>query len=359
MEKIHQLLNDIYLNPTNPSSFGSVDKLLRAGRKKIKNLTRQQVEDYLSGQDTYTLHRSVKRNFKRIPTYADEVDSVWQMDTADVRHLARFNDGIKYLLIIIDVISRFAFVVPLKNKSAGKVAESFRVILSKYKRSPRVVVSDPGLEFRGTFTEYCKKSKILQILLRVEQKAPLAERFIRTLKEKMVKFMTFNQSKSYVHVIADLVRGYNNTVHRTIKMKPIDVNKDNQNEVKETLYGHVDQRDVINKHAIGDLVRMVKKLKALEKGTTQTTTDEVFIIKSVDLSHSPRVLYHLTDIYGDDIKGRFYEEELIKVKKVDDPASYMRPGPQRVKKTIRRTQVFQTFKGWPKKFDVKVSNKRK
>src|ERR1700722_2670038 len=125
------VLADIYYNPENTASFGSVKKLLAAGRAKIPKLTKEQVEDWLSAQDTYTLHRAVKRKFQHVPTYADHVDSVWQLDTADVRHLQHTNNGIKYLLIVIDVLSRFAFVAPMRTKEAARVVKCFRDIRTR------------------------------------------------------------------------------------------------------------------------------------------------------------------------------------------------------------------------------------
>ena len=356
MDNLELTLRKIYYNPEHPASFGSIVKLHAAARIKIKGLKRKQVEDWLSAQDTYTLHRAIKRKFLRVPTYANHVDSVWQLDTADVRHLAEYNDGIKYLLIIIDVLSRFAFVVAMHTKESSRVVKSFQQIRDLFNRTPQIVVSDPGLEFRGEFTDYLKQENIQQYLLRKEQKAPLAERFIRTLKEKMVKYMTHEDTQTYVPVIGELVRSYNNAVHSRTKHKPIDVNKDMEDEMKKILYGKYEgfvfYKD--GKFQPGDMVRQVRKLKALDKGTTQTTTNEVFIVKFIDFSRPPRILYYLTDINHKDIKGRFYEDELVRVKTLTDPRQYMKSGEKRIKKTKRKTQVFKTFKGWPNKFDIRI-----
>jgi hypothetical protein len=219
------------------------------------------------------------------------------------------------------------------------------------------VVSDPGLEFRGAFTKYLEKAKIRQYLLRVEQKAPLAERFIRTLKEKMVKYMTHDDSENYLPAIADIVRAYNNSVHSRIKRKPIEVTRDNEQDVKDILYSpYEDWTFTPSRLNENDRVRQVKKLKAFDKGSNQTTTNEVFVIKKVDHSRPPRTLYHLQDLAGDDIKGRFYDDELVRVKTLDDPHQYMHTGDKRVKKTKRKTQTFKTFRGWPKKFDMRLQN---
>lgn len=360
MDPVALTLKKIYYDPAHPAAFSSVDKLYRAAKLINSKITLDKVKQWLTGQDAYTLHRSVNRKFKRVPTYAAHVDSVWQFDTADVRHLSKYNSKIKYLLMIVDVISRFAFVVPLENKSAARIAQALDVIKTRYNRSPNCVVSDPGLEFKGDFTAYLKKKGIKQILLRVEQKAPLSERFIRTIKEKMVKYMTYQNTKRYLEVLPDIVRAYNNTVHHTIKKKPIDVNTENENEVKETLYGHLrDSTPRRPKFNIGDLVRQVKKLKALEKGTNQTTTDEVFEVVRIDPFHPPEYLYQLKDMAGDYIRGLFHAKELVLVQPSENPLErYQREGTIRVKPTKRQTQKFRTYKGWPRKFDKKLSVKK-
>lgn len=358
MDSVELTLENIYYDPEHPAAYGSIQKLYDAAKQVNKRVTLKIVKDWLSAQDSYTLHRSVNRKFKRVPTYADRIDSVWQLDTADVRHLAQYNSKVKYLLMIIDVLSRFAFVAPMTNKSAARVTECFKKIKKQFNRSPKCVVSDPGLEFRGKFTDYLKSAGIKQILLRVEQKAPYAERFIRTIKEKMVKYMTHNDTKSYLEVLPDIVRGYNTAVHRITKMKPIDVSRNNDLALKQRLYGHLAgfsfPRE--SKFQIGDLVRQVKKLKALDKGTTQTTTDEVFEIGEIIADHPPQYLYRLKDLFGGYIRGSFHAKELVKVRTVADPKKrYMKPGKLRVKKTKRIVQKFQTYKGWPRKFDVKLS----
>ena len=357
MDKSTQLLDDIYKDPADSASFGSVNKLYKKARQRSRRrISKEQVKEYLSGEDAYTLHRAVKRRFERVPIYAEHIDSIWQMDTADVKHLKRHNDGIKYLLVIVDVLSRFAFVLAMETKKASQVIQAMKKIEKDYGRRPNRVVSDPGLEFQGEFRKHLQKEGIGQLLLRKEQKAPLAERFIRTIKEKMIKFMTANDTKRYIDVLGDLVHSYNYAVHSRMKMRPADVRPEDEEKIKQTLFGkHYTPLTEKEKFRVGDLVRIVKKRKPLEKGTEKTTTDEVFIVKFVDRSHSPRILFVLEDIKGDIVKGRFYSEELVKVRQVSDPREYMRSGQKRVKTTKRQTQEFKTYTGWRRKHDIKLT----
>jgi len=352
---LEETLKSIYYNIEHPSSYGSVAKLYSSAKKIIPTVTLSQVKDWLSAQDPYTLHRKVVRKFQHVPVRAEHVDHIWQMDTADVKHLESENDGIKFLFIIIDVISRFAFVIPMKNKNSGKLVKAFMYIQKKYNREPRVVVSDPGLEFRGKFTDYMKKRNIRQFLLRVEQKAAIAERFIRTLKEKMQKYMTHMKTKRYVNILREIVRSYNTAVHSRLKKRPIDINSTNEDEIKEILYSYANDSNPLlkkSKYKLGDMVRIVKKMKTFDKTSLEkSTSDEVYIIKSINRRHPPRILYKLVDIEGEYIRGLFYPEELVLVAKVLDPRVYMHTGKKRVKTTKRKTQTFKTYQGWRRKFD--------
>lgn len=345
------LLSSIYYNPQHPASFGSFLKLYKAAKPYLQNITLDDVKRWLSSQNTYTLHRRVVRKHETVPFYADHVDSTWVMDTADVRHLAADNDGIKYFFIIIDVVSRFAFVVPMENKSAPRLVKAFQHIKNEYGRSPKLVVSDPGLEFRGAFTKYLQESNIDQYLLRAKQKATLAERFIRTIKEKMLKFMSHYGTKRYIDSLGELVRSYNYAVHSRTRMRPVDVTLENEQEVKARLYGRYGNWDPPTpRYGIGDMVRLARKLETLVKRSgTQTSTDQVFIVGYVDSSHPPRHLYRLKDTMGEYIKGSFYDEDLVPVKNVSDTRQYM----QTDKKISKRGKIIKSFKGWPRKFNIK------
>lgn len=344
------LLNSIYYNPEHPGSFGSFHKLYKAAKPHLHNLTIDNVKRWLAAQNTYTLHRKVVRKHVTVPFYAEHVDSTWVMDTADVRHLAPYNDGIKYLFIIIDVISRFVFVVPMENKSAPRLVKAFKHIKDAFKRAPNLVVSDPGLEFRGAFSKYLTSNNIEQYLLRAKQKATLAERFIRTIKEKMLKYMNYHDTKRYIDVLGQLVRSYNYAVHSRTRMRPVDVTSENEQEVKERLFGRYAKWEPPSpRFNIGDMVRVVRKLETLIKRTgTQTSTDLVFVVGYIDSSHPPRHLYRIKDMMGEYIKGSFYDEDLVHVQRVSDTRQYM----QTDKKVKKHGRIFKSFKGWPRKFNL-------
>ncbi|MCP6725759.1 transposase family protein, partial [Klebsiella pneumoniae] len=107
----------------------------RARQLKVEGATRKTVETYLKGQQAYTLHKPSRRHYKRNKIYVAGIDAQWQADLADMLGIARQNDGMRYILTVIDVFSKYAWAVPVKSKDAGAVADGFAEVMSQ--ASPR------------------------------------------------------------------------------------------------------------------------------------------------------------------------------------------------------------------------------
>jgi hypothetical protein len=109
-------------------------------------LSRKEIREWLMKQDAYTLHKPMRRHFKRNRAIVGGIDQQWQMDLADMQSMQKFNDGYRYLLVCIDVFSKYAWVVPLKNKTGPALVEAFKVILTSG-RKPEKIMTDQGTEF--------------------------------------------------------------------------------------------------------------------------------------------------------------------------------------------------------------------
>ena len=142
--------------------------------------------------------------------------------------ISKFNEGFRFLLHVIDIFSKYAWVIPLKDKKGVSTVNAFQKILDKSARKPSKIWVDKGSEFyNGYFKKWLKDNDIeMHHSIHNEGKSVIAERFIRTLKNKIYKYVTSVSKNVYVDKLDDIVDDYNNTYHRTIKMKPIDV-KDN------------------------------------------------------------------------------------------------------------------------------------
>ena len=175
--------------------------------------------------------------------------------------LSKFNKGIKYLLCLIDLFSKYAFVVPLKDKKGISIVNAFQSVLNNLKRKPNKIWVDKGSEFyNASFKKWLRGNDIVMYPTNNEGKSLVAERFIRTLKSKIYKYMTSVSKNVYIDKLNAIVNKYNNTCHSTIKMKPIDV-KDNTyiNTNKEINY-----KDP--KFKVGDYVRISKYKNIFAKG---------------------------------------------------------------------------------------------
>ena len=136
---IEKTLASIYLDPGHPASFGGLDAVYRAVKEKGMNkISRKQVQDWLSQQDVYTLHKPVRRHYKRSRVIGFGIDEQFQADLADVQHLSRYNKGYKYLLTCIDIFSKYAWVVPLKTKQGQELVKAFQTILASGRKPSKL-----------------------------------------------------------------------------------------------------------------------------------------------------------------------------------------------------------------------------
>ena len=163
-------------------------------------------------------------------------DNIWGVDLADMQSLSRYNKGFKYLLCAVGLFSKYARVIPIKDKKGTSIVNAFKKIVSKGQRKPNKIWIDQDSEFYNkSFKDFLKISNMEMYSTYNEGKSVDAERFIRTLKNKIFKHMTIISKNVYIDVLNDIVNKYNNTVHRTIKMKPIDVTGDSYVEYNEDL----------------------------------------------------------------------------------------------------------------------------
>ena len=138
-----------------------------------------------------------------------------------------------------------------------------------------------------------------------EGKSVVAERFLRTLKNKLYKHMTATGKNVYYYVLDDVVNEYNNTKHSTIKMKPIDVKDGNNKRVYIDEHNEKDSR-----FKVGDRVKISKFKNIFAKGYTTNWSKEIFIVNKVH--DTVPYTYNLKDLNDEEIIGGFYDKELQK-----------------------------------------------
>ena len=165
------------------------------------------------------IHKPIIRKFKKRKMYSSFRDNIWGVDLADMQSLSKYNKGIKYLLCAIDLFSRYAWVIPLKDRKGISIVNAFQKNLKESNRKPNKIWIDQGSEFYdNSFKDFLKINSIEMNSIFNEGKSVVDERFIRTLKSNIHKYMTAISKNIYFDALDDIVDKYNNTVHRTIKM---------------------------------------------------------------------------------------------------------------------------------------------
>lgn len=352
-------LKAIYLDPKNPASFTGAANLYKAARAAGLKLSLKDVKEFLKSVDAYTLHKRVNRRFQRNPIYVTSRFVQWSMDLVEFQTLASENSGYRYILIAIDVLSRYAWFRPLKNKKPQTVVEALKDIFAEG-RKPLRIRTDRGTEFLGgKMQDFLKSQGIVHMLAGSENKSCLAERLAQTLKGRIYRYLTHTGASEWVDKLQDFARGYNNTVHRTLKMRPADVNDETEGRAFFNLYvipalKNDDCRPTPQNIRVGQLVRVSLEKERFQRSFKPKWSGEVFkVIEKI--SQTPNVLYKVADFYGEPVYGLFYPQEL-QVIRVDPDKPYKI---DRVLKTRTRRGVkeyFVSWQNWPPRYNSWVQN---
>ncbi|KAJ8909408.1 hypothetical protein NQ315_010993 [Exocentrus adspersus] len=258
------------------------------------------------------LHKPGRRNFKRRHVIVKGLNDLIQIDLVEMIPYARVNKGYRYVLIVINVFSKFVWAEPVKRKTGKDVTAAMKNILSQMKAIPRNCQSDMGKEFYNKdFQDLITKFRINHYSTFSTKKASVVERVNRTLKNLMWKQFSLRGNYKWIDILQDIVTKYNNTKHKTIRLKPSQVNNRNAKRILQTTYSYLKTSDPKRlKFKVGDHVRISKYRELFSKGYTPNWSNEVFSVIKVK-NTNPRT-YLLKDENEEPILGGFYSEELQK-----------------------------------------------
>lgn len=259
------------------------------------------------------IHKQARKNFPRRHVVMKDIDDLWQADLIDMQSVSKVNSGYKYILVIIDTFSKYGWAYPLKQKSGSHVAQVFQDLF-KNGRFPKNLQTDLGTEFYNKqLGKIFKFFNINHYSTYSVKKASIAERFIRTIKSKMYKQFSLQGNYNWTNILSKLLTQYNDTIHRTIGLKPNQVNAENKSLVLKR-YCKMSSKPILAKQRIkfkvGDFVRISKYKGTFEKGYTPNWSTEIFSIKKVQ--NTIPITYLIEDAKHRPILGSFYPEELQK-----------------------------------------------
>lgn len=262
------------------------------------------------------IHKNARKNFPRRNVVLKDIDDLWQADLIDMQRMSKSNSGNKYILVIIDCFSKYAWAFPLKQKNKELVSKAFKTLLLEG-RVPKNLQTDLGKEFyNNLFTEITKTFKINHYSTYSTKKASIVERFIRTLKNKLYK--EFHLKGNYKWTDGTLKKQifeYNHTFHNTVKQTPASINQDNKEIVLQRYIKKSKKKLKNGKLQEGDYVRVSKYKGCFEKGFTPNWSTEIFQI--IKIQNTNPITYLIQDSRKRPILGAFYSQELQKTKHPD------------------------------------------
>jgi len=312
-----QYLRYLYFDTDSPVTYSGINSLWRQIKTDKKKIKRKEVVEWLKKQDVYTLHKPGRKNYSLYrKVMVNGVDKQWQTDLVDMQEFHTSNKGFRYILTVIDCFSKYAWVIPLKTKTGKECMEAFKVIFKE--RKPHKIQFDEGKEFYNRDVEgLLEKEEIEFFSTKSDKKASIVERFNRTIKTRMYKYFTEEDTKIWIDIVDDLVGDYNTSYHRSIMMSPVEGSKkENEEIVYNNLYGG----DIVDtfgvpKFKVGQSVRISKYKGAFKKGYLPNFTKEIFYV--TEIIYGNPIVYKLIDWNGELIEGTFYQEELSEYNKTD------------------------------------------
>jgi IS30 family transposase len=293
------------------------------------------------------VHKPKLKKFSRRKVYAKRVYEILGCDLVDLTFWSNENNGYKFILTVVDVLSKYALAYPLKSKSADDVTKAFEELFKHV--IPEKLWFDEGKEFYNKkLAAVLKKHNIEFYSTHGDHKCAVIERFNRTLRGRMFKMFTKKNNRDWIHILNDLIKNYNNSKHSTIKMKPIEaIKKTNYDELSHNFNN---KNPIIMNTApklkVGDYVRISRVKQLFEKGETRNWSLEIFKIKKV-LKTMP-VTYHIDEYDGSPIIGSFYEQELQKTDLTD---TFLVEKVLKTRKHKGKNESFVKWLGWDDKYN--------
>ena len=340
--------SDIYFNPANPGGFSGIKNLVAAK----KGGTKKSARDFLKKTLAYTLHKQVIRKFERRRFFAKSLNDHWQTDLIDFSKFSPENDRFKFVLLVIDIFSKNLYSEPLKNKSATEVKNGFSNILKKAKKKPKFLSSDQGTEYTNKIFQNYLKSKKNNFFTNknIAIKASIVERVIRTVKARLFRFFTHNNTRRWLEALPEIVHAYNHTIHKSHGLPPFKVTTKNARLVRDKLYPF--RKRQANTLNVGDFVRVSKHKKKFEKSYLANWSEEIFSI--AEIKDTNPFTYILADLKGQRLEGTFYLHE---IQKVFLPEFYRLEKILKSRTKKGKKEYFVKWLGFPQEFSEWVNEK--
>ena len=355
--KYQDYLANIYYDPSHAGSYGGVEQLYRAVRKEGKFvLGRAKIRDWLNKQEDYAVHREARSKFKRRRVVAPFVDYQWDVDTANMTFYKKDNDGFAFFVLAIDILSKFIWTVPLRTTTGKEMAQALKSMFVSG-RKPTHIRSDQGTEYvNKNVKALLKKEGVDFFVTHNIVKASYAERAIKTIKSRLVRYMTHKQVHRWIDILPKITQSYNQTYHRSIKRSPQSVKRKDSVELWKHEYDTIPKSNSNRRHVsavpkfkykVGDLVRVSFLRCPFQREYDERWSRELFVVNHRFMNDNiPQ--YHLKDYAGEVVSGTFYQNQL---RKAYEQNTYLVEKVLRTRTRRGQKQLLVHWRGWPAKYD--------
>ena len=359
--KYEDYLANIYYDPNYPGAYGGVEKLYRAVRKEGKYVIgRTKIRNWLLKQEDYAVHRETRSKFKRRRVVAPFVDYQWDVDTANMTFYKKENDGNAFFVLAIDILSKFIWTVPLRTTTGQEMVLALKRMFATG-RKPTHLRSDQGTEFvNRNVKALLKKEGVTFFVTHNVVKASYAERAIKTIKSRLVRYMTHKQTHRWIDILPKVTESYNQTYHRSIKRSPQSVKPTDSVELWKRQYDTIPMSNSNRRHVsavakfkykVGDLVRVSYLRRPFQREYDERWSRELFVVNQRFMSDNiPQ--YFLKDYAGELVSGTFYSNQL---KKAHEQTNYLVEKVLRHRTRRGQKELLVRWRGWPAKYDSWIS----
>ena len=222
------------------------------------------------------------RNYPTNKTKIKSIDDIWSSDLLDMNDYGpKNNKGFRYILVVIDNFSKFGWTILLKNKYSQSITDAFSQIIKTSRRKPNLLETDDGREYvNNIFNEFLDNHNIKRYSRNTALGAVFAERFNRTIRNLLKKPVFLKGNADWLSQLPSIIKKYNNTVHHSTKMKPIDASKKSNEKI---VYSNLqDKRKILNpKYKLGQLVRVSDIRRVFSKGDSTNYSYKLYTITEV------------------------------------------------------------------------------
>ena len=334
-----------------PHSYGGKNRAYEYYTNDDKN----KIDNAFKTSHIYSRFKQHKKAKTYSPIYVRRKRELLQCDTTffTAERLVEANNGYAYLLCVIDVFTKMAWVYPMRNVDCKTTISCLKDVFEKCGELPEKIQTDKGSEFKcKPFQDLMKEHRIEHYFSTSDRKCAVVERFNLTIQQLLYKLMANYHTYAWTNLLSHAMQIYLNRKHKTIQMSPHDAEKEeNQKKIKKMYsikYEKAEHDKRESKFKVGETVRIWLKRTTFHRGYYENYTREYFKIDKV-LDNLPVIRYKLKDILNENIEGTFFEDELVSYTPTNDVYNIEKIIQTRGKG--KNKQHLVKWEGWPSKFN--------